>query len=414
MAELQVRQAQAVSAQATAFDTLRIPNFALLWAAQVISSFGDKISFFALAYVSWQITNSALVTTLAFATAILPHAIFGFFGGAVADAVGHRRAMVACDVVRAILIGAIPVLLAVGAPLPTIYVLVLLAALCAAVFNPARLAIVPDLVPPSQLGASNSMVNASDRTVEIGGSVLAGIVVAALGAFAFYVDAATFLISAGLLIRIARRELPPRSVSWPRLWRDAGDGLRFITSHAVLRANTIVSLIAQLSIPVLNALTPVLIFREFGLGPEQLGAAEAALALGAVSTGLLLPAVFSRWRKGDLVIIGFGAWGLALVGIGLSPSFPLALVLFAVAGVTNVLFFVSNVTISQELTPSPMRARVFGARMALLNLTWLPIVLGAGAVADVVSAAVLIAGAGILTVITAVVGAFFPAVRNVA
>jgi len=113
------------TAQATAFDALRTPNFARLWAAQVISSFGDKITFFALAFVSWEVTGSALFTTLAFATSIFPLAIFGFFGGAVADAVGHRRAMVVCDLVRAALIGLIPALLAVQAPLPAIYALVI-------------------------------------------------------------------------------------------------------------------------------------------------------------------------------------------------------------------------------------------------------------------------------------------------
>ncbi len=401
------------TAQATAFDVLRTPNFARLWAAQVISSFGDKVSFFALAYVSWQATNSALVTTLAFATSISPHAIFGFFGGAVADAVGHRRAMVACDIVRAALVGTIPILLALNAPLPSIYVLVFVAALCAAVFNPARLAIVPDLVPPEQLGASNSMVNASDRTVEIGGSVVAGFVVAALGALAFYVDAASFLISAVLLLQIVRDERRPRAISWGRLLADAIDGLRWIRDSRILRENTIFSLIAQLSIPVLNALTPVLVFREYRLGPGELGAAEAALAVGAVATGLLLPTVFARRRKGLLVIGGFAAWGAALIGIGLSPSFAVALVLFGVAGVTNVLFFVSNITISQEVTPTAFRARVFGARMALLNLTWLPIVLGVGALADLTSASSLIVAAGLVTLVTAVIGALIPSIRSV-
>ena len=402
------------TAQATAFDALRTPNFARLWAAQVISSFGDKITFFALAFVSWEVTGSALFTTLAFATSIFPLAIFGFFGGAVADAVGHRRAMVVCDLVRAALIGLIPALLAVQAPLPAIYALVFVAAMCSAVFNPARLAVVPDLVPPSHLGASNSMVNASDRTVEIGGSLVAGVVVAAFGAFAFYVDAATFLVSAVLLLRITRSEPPPRPVPLRRFWHDAMDGLRFIAGHRVLRDNTVVSLVAQLSIPVLNALTPVLIFREYRLGPPQLGAAEAAIAFGAVATGLFLPFAFSRFRKGRLVVVGFAAWGLALVGVGLSPSFPLTLVLLAVAGVTNVLFFVSNVTISQQVTPSNLRARVFGTRGALLNLTWLPIVLGVGALADVTTAGSLIALAGALTVATAMVGALFPSVRDVA
>jgi hypothetical protein len=257
------------------------------------------------------------------------------------------------------------------------------------------------------------MVNASDRTVEIGGSVIAGLVVAALGVFAFYVDAVTFLVSALLLVQITKKEMAPRRISWGRLWRDAADGLRFIARHPVLRSNTILSLIAQLSIPVLNALTPVLIFREYRLGPEQLGAAEAAIALGAVATGLVLPLVFGRRPKGNLVILGFAAWGVALIGVGLSPGFLVTLALLVFAGVTNVLFFVSNVTISQQVTPSEMRARVFGARGAMLHLTWLPIVLGVGALADFTSASLLIALAGALTLGTAAVGALLPSIRDV-
>ncbi len=402
-----------VAAPATALDALRTPNFARLWAAQVVSSFGDKITYFALAYVSWEVTGSALVTTLAFATSILPLAIFGFFGGAVADSVGHRRVMVGSDVLRAALVGLIPILLATHAPFPAVYVLVFLAAVCSAVFNPARLALVPDLVPPSHLGASNSMVNASDRTVEIGGSLLAGLVVAALGSLAFYVDATTFVISAVLLIQIAVVEDAPRGVSWHRLWLDARDGVLFIARHPVLRGNTVVSLIAQLGIPVLNGLLPVLVFREYGLGPEQLGVAEAAIALGAVLTGLLLPFVFSRRPKGNLVVVGFAAWGAAVIAVGLSPNFPVTLAMLVLVGITNVLFFVSNVTISQQVTPSHMRARVFGARGALLNLTWLPIVLGIGALADVTSAALLIALSGALTVATALVAATMPSIRDV-
>lgn len=401
-------------AGATALDALRAPNFARLWAAQVISSFGDKITFFALAYVSWRTTGSALVTTLAFAVSITPPAVFGFFSGAIADAIGHRRAMVLCDLIRAALIGAIPLLLLAGVPLVPLYALVFVAALCAAIFNPARLAIVPEIVAPDQLGASNSLVNASDRSVEIGGSVLAGLVVGALGANAFYVDALSFVASAVLLLQIAVDDHPPRALSVAGIIRDAADGLRWIWRTPVLRDNTAVSLGAQLAIPVFNALTPVLVFREFGLGPAQLGIAEAALASGAVVMALLLPTFFWRRRKGELVVTGFTAFGVVLIAIAFATDFAVLLGLFALVGMTNVLFYVSNVTISQEVTPPSYRARVFGARMALLNLTWLPIVLGVGAVADHVSATLLIGASGLVTLAAAAAGAARPTVRGVA
>lgn len=399
--------------QLTAFAALRTPNFALLWFAQVISGFGDKVTLFALAYVTWQVTRSALSTVVAVVLASVPYAVFGFVGGAIADAVGHRRAMIACDVIRVVMIGAIPTALAAGAPLAVPYALVFVSALCAAVFSPARMGLVPDLVPRERLGPSNAMVYASDRTVEIVGAVVAGALVAALGPLAFYVDALTFAVSAVLLVRIAMPMRPPRAVRWGRILHEAVEGVRFLADNAMLRANTIFSLLAQLSIPVLNGLTPVLVFRDHGLGPEQFGVVEAAQAAGAVGAGLTLPSLLGRLPKGKLVIAGFVAYGAVLIGIGTAPTFALTVALFLLAGVANVLFFIPNITISQEVAPSEIRARVFGTRMALLNLTWLPIVLAAGGLAEVESAKILIALAGAFTLVVGLGGSFFRSLRDV-
>ncbi len=70
-------------------------------------------------------------------------------------------------------------------------------------------------------------------------------------------------------------------------------------------------------------------------------------------------------------------------------------------------------TILQEATPPAVRARVFGARIALTNLSWLPIVLLSGALADVLPVEALVAAAGLVTLATASVGAFVPAIRDI-
>ncbi|MBI2323901.1 MAG: MFS transporter [Chloroflexi bacterium] len=398
---------------ARSLAALRSPNFALLWSAQVISGFGDRITVVALAYVTWQITHSALSTAVAVVMASLPYAIFGFFGGAIADAVGHRRAMIASDLIRALAIGAIPLTLGFQAPLGVAYALVLVAALCSTVFNPARLAIVPELVPAEQLGTSNSLVYASDRTVEIVGVLAAGALVAVLGEGAFYVDAATFALSGILLRMIDQHSRASRRLSWGGVLSDAADGARVLRDHTVLRANTIFSLLAQLSLPVMNGLIPVLVFREYGLGAEEFAATEAAIAAGAVIAGVIYPIVSRGIRKGRLIVGGFATYGVVVVLIAASSGLPLTLALLVLAGFANVLFFVSNVTLSQEVTPPALRARVFGARTALLHLTWLPMILISGGLAEDVPVQPLLAAAGALTFAVAVVGAFFRSIRDV-
>jgi MFS family permease len=396
---------------------VRSPNFAFFWLAQVISRFGDPITLVALTYVTYRETHSALLTAVAVVIATIPNAIFGFFGGAVADAVGHRRAMLWCDVIRAGLIATIPGLLGLHAPLAAIFVIVLLAGACGAVFGPARIAIVPALLAPDRLAAGNSLVAASDRAVEIGGALAGGVLVATAGENAFFVDAATFAISAVLLLRVVVAEVSHR-LTWSGLLTDARDGLVFLRRSATLWSNTLFSLAGQVSNPVINGLTPAFLIGRFAGGDAQIGAveygaAEAAIAFGAVVASVTLPAYLSRVRKGRLLVIGFATTGAVIVLIALAPSLPIALALFALLGVTNIVYYVPTITILQEATPQHMRARVFGARIAITNLSWLPIILVSGTLADVVGPAPLIVAAGALTLATALFAArFVPAVSE--
>jgi len=397
---------------------VRSPNFAFFWLAQVISRFGDPITLVALTYVTYRETHSALLTAVAVVIATIPNAVFGFFGGAVADAVGHRRAMLWCDIIRAVLIATIPVLLGMHAPLAAVFVVVLLAGICGAVFGPARIAIIPSLLDPGRLAAGNSLVAASDRAVEIGGALAGGVLVATAGENAFFVDAATFAIAALLLTRVAVAETRHR-LTWSSLLADARDGLVFLRRSTILWSNTLFSLAGQVSNPVINGLTPAFLIGRFAggdaqIGAVQYGAAEAAIAFGAVVASVTLPASLGRIRKGRLLVIGFATTGVAIILIALAPSFPIALALFAVLGVTNIVFYVPTITILQEGTPQELRARVFGARIAITNLSWLPIILVSGTLADAVGAAPLIAAAGAVTLATALFAArFVPAVSRV-
>jgi MFS family permease len=396
---------------------IRSANFAFFWLAQVISRFGDPITLVALVFVTYRATQSALLTAIAVAIATLPNALFSLFGGAIADALGPRRAMFWCDVARVPLIGAIPLLLAINVPLAVIFFVAFLAGISGAIFGPARGALVPALLSRDRLTSGNSLVFASDRAVEIGGALAGGVLVATVGENAFYVDALTFVLSALLLSRVVVKE-PTGTVSWSSVVTNAFDGFHFLRRSAVLWANTVFSLSAQLANPIINSLTPVFLVRRFTqndpvTGAVLYGAAEAAIAFGAVLGSTLLPRYISGFPKGRLLIAGFAATGLIIVLIAMAPTVPVALILFGLLGISNVLFYVPNVTILQEGTPPEMTARVFGARIALVNLSWIPAILLGGVLSDTVGVEPLLALAGLVTLGTALVGAFLPAIRDV-
>src|SRR4029077_12626574 len=138
-------------AEANAARTLRSPNFAFFGAAQAVSRFGDPITLIALTYVTYRATQSALATAVAVLIATIPTALFSFFGGAIADAAGHRRVMLVADVVRGILLGLVPLLLGLNAPLAFVFAAVFLSGICSAIFNPARVSIIPTLLGKEHL-----------------------------------------------------------------------------------------------------------------------------------------------------------------------------------------------------------------------------------------------------------------------
>src|SRR5438093_5204578 len=282
--------------------SVRSANFAFFWLAQVISRFGDPITLIALTFVTYRATQSALLTALAVGVASIPNALFGFFGGAIADSVGPRRGMFWCDVARALIVGAIPIVLLLHGPLAAIFALAFLAGVAGAIFAPARGAVVPALLRRDHLAQGNSLVYASDRAVEIGGALAGGALVVAIDEGAFYVDALTFALSAVLLARVVLREEVKR-MTWSKVWADAVAGLSFIRRSTILRSNTIFSLVAQFANPVINTLTPVFLIRRFAGNDPVAGAvlyagSEASIALGAVVGSAILPGYLRRVPKG--------------------------------------------------------------------------------------------------------------------
>jgi MFS family permease len=405
-------------AQANAAQTLRSPNFALFWSAQVVSRFGDPITLIALTYVTYKATQSALATALAVLIATIPNALFSFFGGAIADAAGHRRVMLRADVVRAVVLGVVPLLIGLNSPLVFVFAAVFVSGMCSAIFNPARISLIPTLLSKEHLARGNSLVYATDRAVEIAGGLAGGILVATIGSSAFFVDAATFALSAMLLSRVAVVERG-RPLTWSQLLEEARGGLMVLRRSSVLWANTIFSLAAQVSNPIINGLTPAFVIQRFAgndpaVGAVEYGISEAAIAAGAVVASALLPRYANRLRKGKLLVIGFLATGVLIVLIALSYSFPVTVALFAMLGIANVAFYVPTVTLLQEKTAPETRASVFGARIALTNLSWLPVIFVGGALADIFGPALLIGLAGVATFIAALIGSRVRAVFEVA
>lgn len=189
------------------FSVLRHRDFRLLWLAGLASVLGDRIVTVALALFVIDLTGNPTDLGLVLAAHAIPLVAFMLIGGIWADRVPRHRLMVVTDLVRFVLHAALAALIITGEV--EIWQVIVIEALfgCAeAFFRPASTAVVPQTVPESEIQEANALVGMSNNVCEFVGPALATALVLGVGAGeAFAVDAATFIVSAALLIRMSPR-----------------------------------------------------------------------------------------------------------------------------------------------------------------------------------------------------------------
>ncbi len=178
----------------------RDPRFSAFWLAGTISLFGDRLHQIALGVMVLAVTGSAMQTGLVFLAATLPNLVLGPIAGTFVDRWDQKRVMVATDLLRAALVVTLPFLAEVHIWL--IYPAVFLITTISLFFRPAKAAIVPRIVPREDLTPANGAMWTGETVADIAGYPLAGVFVAMVGAnlaLAFWIDAATYIVSAVLL-----------------------------------------------------------------------------------------------------------------------------------------------------------------------------------------------------------------------
>lgn len=183
---------------------LRNRSFFLLWLGQIVSQLGDRLGQVALvALVYSRSPGSTLQLTLAFIIIIFPVFIVGPVAGAYVDRWNRRQTMYICDLARALLVLAIPFILKIKFGFPLTYLVLFFVFCLGRFFLPAKLAIIPDLVSKEELTIANSLVNTTGMIATVLGFGISAMIINAWGPESgFYIDALSFLVSAGCIVFI--------------------------------------------------------------------------------------------------------------------------------------------------------------------------------------------------------------------
>ena len=383
--------------RATFRDVLAVREFRALWLSVILSAAGDRLALVALALMVYDRTRSPLLAAVAYAAGYLPWIIGGLFLSDLADRYPRRTVMVSCDAVRALFVAAMAV---PGMPVLLVVLLLFVATMFASPFESARSSITPGILPGEHYALGTAALQTTYLTAEVAGAAVGGATVALLGVRpSLLIDVATFVASAALIGFGTRdRPAPIRPEAGPDspLTRAAA-GLRLVFGDRALRTLVLLGwLVVFFTIPQ-GIAAPYA--ARLGGGPVATGLVLASTAAAtAVATPLFSRFVGPRRRlalMGPLAV----ASGIALVLTAFRPGLVVSLVIFSVAAAAGAYQLAVNTAFVVRV-PADRRAQAFGIASMGVVVAQGAAFVAAGAAAQVVTPAVVIAvGGGIGAVI---------------
>jgi predicted MFS family arabinose efflux permease len=380
-----------VPARATFRDVFADREFRALWFAEILSVTGDRLALVALTLLVYDRTKSPLLAALTYAAGYLPWVIGGLFLADVADRRPRRSVMVVCDAVRMVLVGAMAV---PGVPLGALVALLFATTMFAPPFESARAAVTPDILQGEKYVLGSAVFQTTFLAGQVAGAAGGGLAVAFIGVRAsLIVDAVTFAIS-GLLVGLRTRARPaaakPEADPLSPLARIVG-GFRLVFGDQALRTLLLLGwLVVFYTVPE-GIAAPYA--RKLGGGPIATGVVLASTCLATtIATPLFTRFVRARQRlnlMGPLAVLTC----VTLVLTALRPGLAVSLVIFSLSATFGIYQIAANTAFVVRV-PNERRAQAFGiANMGVVVGQGATFV-AAGAAAEVMSPAAVIAIAG--------------------
>lgn len=342
---------------------LRYRDFRRLWVSTAVTAVGGQLSAVAVPKQVYDLTGSSGYVGLTGAVGLAALVIFGLWGGAIADAFDRRKVMIVSNLGIAVVSAVLWLQALAGLhSVWLIFVLLGLQQSFVAVNMPTRSAIVPRLVPAELIAPANALNSTVFMFGMVFGPLAAGALIPMLGLSTLYlIDTVALFGSTVLVLGLPGMASENGSAVRAGL-RDIVAGFRYLSTQRVLLASFLVDLIAMIfGMP--RALYPEMAERTFGDPPgggAALGWLYAAIPIGAVVLGLMSGWVSKLPRQGVVVTFAVIAWGLFMVGFGLSTVLWLAVLFLALGGAADLVSAIHRGAILQTAATDEMRGRIQG------------------------------------------------------
>jgi MFS transporter, DHA3 family, macrolide efflux protein len=361
------------ASQMTIREVLKLKPVRRLWAAQVVSVFGDFLAVFAvLSYVSFNLHASAAQVTLISVSFMIPFAVIGPVAGVFVDRWNVKRTMIASDLIRA----GLALALVFAGSLGQIYAILFLLSAVSTFFVPAQTVTLRTLVPPEGLLSANVLVQQAFYVMRIISPALAGAMVAWFGpSSCYYLDSLSFIFSVSMIatLVIAREPVAPAKGSHPlkSVLNDLLAGMKFIFTHPTISFVILAMAAGMFAVSCFGPLIAVYVRDELRATSLAFGIINSLIGVGMIGGTLLISRFARQVSKTHLTLWGLLTMGAFVVVMAAFKTIAAASVGMFGLGVGVIFVIVSAQTLMQGQTPMELIGRVSGSFMAVLSLAQL-------------------------------------------
>ena len=404
------------TARTNLLGPLRHPDFRRLWSGMTLSLLGDGAFLVAMTWQVYLLSNAPTALAYVGIAMSVPTIVLLLVGGAVSDRIDRRRLMVASDLIRAGAVGLLAVLTLTGA-LALWHIVALCAAYGAATafFNPAFDAIVPDLLPATELAQANAL----DQLVRpisfrLLGPAIGGWLVASVGAgAAFALDATTFVVSAAAVgsMQYRRSEF---ARSRATIVQEIREGFAYVRAHTWLWGTLVSAAFAYLAfMGPTEVLLPYIVKNDLAGSASDLGLVFAAGGLGAILSAIFCGARGLPRRNVTCMYLVWTAATLSIAGYGLAQASWQLMVACFMFNVLETAGTIIWATAKQRHVPPNLLGRVSSFDW-LISIGLLPLSFAlTGPVAGAIGARATLIWAGIAGGAITLAALFLPGMRAI-
>lgn len=344
-------------------------QFRLLWFSNLFFFGGVWTQTLVLAWLTYETTGSTLLVAIYGAVRLSP-LLLGPFAGAFADRHNRVRLLLFAGSWSVMAVGVVAAFASLDL-LP--YWALLLGGLAIGLSQspsqPARAALVFELVSRKNLSNANALNSMAINMMQVIGPALGGVMISVVGApAALWISTAWSALSLIMLLPL-RHHQQKLEVHTGSAWTMVVSGLRRIASNRLASATLLITLAANAFLwPIYQSFMPVFAKESLNLGASGLGWLLACSGIGGLIGSVSIAALGDFWFKGGLFVFGTALWGILWAGFALSHNVAVSFILMGVIGLTSAAFGVLQTTLVLMTTDPELHGRVLGIQELAIGI----------------------------------------------